>query len=69
MPVLAIDGTSDKTTLGAGGSENRVGWGAYLSVDAETDRRVRGLALEKSEVTDCVSSAKSTKRPRVDSNH
>jgi polyhydroxybutyrate depolymerase len=52
IPVLAIHGTADKTTLWEGDLENRDGWGAYLSVESVIERWVKGYSLEHSEVTD-----------------
>lgn len=33
VPILALNGTADSTTLYAGDMENRDGWGAYLGTD------------------------------------
>jgi polyhydroxybutyrate depolymerase len=52
ISVMAVHGTRDKITLWAGDPKNRDGWGAYLGTEPVMNVCVKGLSLEKSEVTE-----------------
>ncbi len=47
IPVFAVAGTSDKTTLYAGDMQNKDGWGAYLSIPDVIDFWATAIGYDK----------------------
>ena len=49
IPILAVNGTADKTTLWDGDLQNRDGWGAYYGTETVADYWTKSLALTERE--------------------
>ena len=49
IPILAVNGTADKTTLWDGDLANRDGWGAYYGTETVADYWTKSLALTAKE--------------------